>query len=54
MREDIVKDLREVAFAIDSEGFNFSDMIAAADLLMEAAREIDYLRSRIARLEGLA
>jgi len=54
MSEDIVDTLRKVALAIDSDDDDLDVIFVTGDLLLEAAREIDYLRSRIARLEGLA
>lgn len=53
MEYDLVKILRDTALAIDADKHD-SARLVSGDILLEAAREIDYLRARVARLEGLA
>lgn len=54
MEYDLVEVLREVALTIDTADEDTVIDFTSGDLLLEAAREIEYLRSRISRLEGLA
>lgn len=52
MSKDIVETLIErAAYVTDSDD---GEVFVSAEILTEAAREIEHLRGRIARLEGLA
>lgn len=54
MSRDLTVVLRDVAMAIDTADDDTVIDFVSGDLFLEAAREIEYLRERIARLEGLA